>query len=191
MVDVEIEIKVKIENNKPLLEFLEKNAEFQTGKHQIYEYFSPAHRDFLKERPTAEWLRLRNTDGNYSITYKNYHFDKEGSSRYCDEYESEIEDLDKLKKIFDVLNFKPLIIVDKIRRTWIYKDYEIAKDSVKGLGDFIEIEYLKKSGKLNPEKITKEMIIFLKGLKVGKIEREYAGYPFMLLFKNEVKYEVQ
>jgi adenylate cyclase class 2 len=191
MADIEIEIKVKVENSEPLLEFLEKSAEFQAEKHQIDEYFSPAHRDFLKLRPTAEWLRLRNTDGSYSITYKNYHFDKEGRSRYCDEYESKIEDLDRVKKIFDVLNFKSLVIVDKIRKVWIYKDYEIAIDTVKGLGGFIEIEYFKESEKVNPEKITKEMMGFLKGLKVGKIEREHAGYPFMLLFKNEVKYEVQ
>ncbi|GAI26198.1 unnamed protein product, partial [marine sediment metagenome] len=58
MNDIEIEIQVKIENSKPLIEFLEKNADFRSENHQIDEYFSPAHRDFIGVRPVKEWLRL-------------------------------------------------------------------------------------------------------------------------------------
>jgi len=51
MENTEIEIQVKIENSQPLLEFLEKKGEFKSEKHQIDEYFSPAHRDFVAVRP--------------------------------------------------------------------------------------------------------------------------------------------
>ena len=61
MNNIEIEIQVNIENSKPLIEFLEKNAEFKLEEHQIDEYFSPAHRDFVAVRPVNEWLRLRNS----------------------------------------------------------------------------------------------------------------------------------
>ena len=191
MKDIEIEIQVKVKNDKPLLDFLHKNGQFQSEKHQVDEYFSPAHKDFLSVRPVKEWLRLRDADGKYSINYKNWHYDDKGKSHYCDEYETEIEDLDTLKKILDSLNFKSLVIVDKVRRIWVYKDYEIGIDSVKDLGNFIEIEYVGKAEKVEPEKITAEMMNFLKEVGCGKVERNYVGYPFQLLFGDEVKFEVQ
>ena len=191
MDNIEIEIQVKIENNKPLLEFLEKNAEFKAEKNQIDEYFSPAHRNFLKTRPVNEWLRLRSADGIYSINYKNWHSGENGKGNYCDEYETKVEDSDKAKKIFNAINFKSIVTVNKMRKIWVHKNYEIAVDSVKDLGNFVEIEYIGKNEKVDPKKITEEMVIFLKNLKLGKIERNYVGYPFMLLFKNEVKHEVQ
>ena len=191
MENIEIEIQVKIENSKPLSEFLAKNAEFQGEKHQIDEYFSPAHRNFLEKRPIAEWLRLRNADGNFSINYKNWHLDKDKKSNYCDEYETKIESLDKVKKIFNVLDFNPIVTVDKIRKIYAYRDYEISMDLVKKLGDFVEIEYKGNDEKPDPGKITQEMINFLKKLELGKIEKNYVGYPFMLLFKDEVEFETQ
>jgi adenylate cyclase class 2 len=191
MKNIEIEIQVSIEKSKPLIGFLEKNAEFKKEEHQIDEYFSPAHRNFVDVRPVKEWLRLRDSDGKYSINYKNWCFNKNGKSYHCDEYETGIEDLAQLKKILDVLNFKFLVKVDKIRKIWIYKDYEIAVDSVKGLGDFVEIEYIGKDEKADPKKVTKEMIDFLKSVGCGKIKRNYVGYPFQLLFPEEVKYEEQ
>lgn len=189
--NIEIEIQVNIENPKPLIEFLEKNGNFQSEKHQVDEYFSPAHRDFLGVRPVKEWLRLRDTDGKYSINYKNWHFDESGKSQYCDEFETKIEDIEQVRKILSVLNFKSIVIVDKSRKAWAYKDYEVAVDSVKGLGDFVEIEYIGKDDKVEPKKITKEMINLLKKIGCGKIIRNYVGYPFLMLFPKEVKYEIQ
>jgi len=189
MNNIEIEIQVNIENSKPLMEFLEKNGQFRAEKRQIDEYFSPAHRSFVEVRPIKEWLRLRDSDGKHSINYKNFHFDNDGRSQYCDEYEVKIENLAQMKKILEVLNFKSLTKVDKKRKAWEYKDYEIDLDSVEGLGDFVEIEYIGKDEKANPEKITTEMINFLKGIGCGKIKRNYVGYPFQLLFPKEVKFE--
>ena len=187
--NIEIEIQVNVENVQPLIEFLKANGDFQAEKHQLDEYFSPAHRDFIAVRPVAEWLRLRDADGKYSINYKNWHFDESGKSHYCDEFETKIEDINKIRNIFSVLNFKPLVTVDKLRKIWTYKDYEIDVDFVKGLGDFVEIEYIGKDENVEPKKITEEMINFIKEVGCGKIKRNYVGYPFQLLFPNEVKFE--
>ena len=92
--NIEIEIQVNVENSKPLIEFLEKDGVFQSEKRQIDEYFSPALKDFLTTRPVAEWLRLRDADGKYSINYKNWHFDKNGKSHYCDEFETKLESVE-------------------------------------------------------------------------------------------------
>lgn len=193
MSDIEIEIQVKIEDSKKLLDFLEKSAKFQSEKRQVDEYLSPTHlhRDFISIRPVKEWLRLRDVNGKYSINYKNWHYDKDGKSHYCDEYETKIEDSVKMKKIFDALDFRPIVMVDKLRKTWTYKDYEIAIDLVKGLGDFVEIEYIGEDKNVEPKKITDKMIGFLKNLDCGKIEINYQGYPFLLLFPDEARHEVQ
>jgi len=189
MDDIEIEIQVKVESIKPLLEFLRKHGKFKSKLHQTDNYFTPAHHNFLDVRPVSEWLRLRDTEGNYSINYKNWYFDKDGRSYHCDEFETKVDNLAPMKKIFKVLNFKPIVKVDKLRETWTYKTYEIAIDSVKGLGNFVEIEYIGKGEKVDPKKTTTEMIDFLKNLGCGKIKRNYLGYPFLLLFPKEAKYE--
>lgn len=189
--NIEIEIKVNVENSQPLLEFLEKNGIFQSEKRQIDEYFSPAHKNFVASRPVAEWLRLRDAEGKYSINYKNWHIEEDGKSHYCDEFETIIDSMEKFKKIFSALDFKPLTTVDKVRKTWRYKDYEIAVDSVKNLGDFVEIEYWGEGSDLNPKKITQGMMNFLKEIGCGKIKRNYVGYPFLVLFPDEAEYEME
>ncbi len=189
--NIEIEIQVKVEKSEPLLEFLDKNGIFQSEKHQVDEYFSPVNGDFLSARPVKEWLRLRDANGKYSINYKNWQFDKNGKSYYCDEFETGIENIDKIKKIFSALNFRSIVVVDKLRKIWIYQDYEVALDSVESLGDFVEIEYIGKAEKVDPKEITDEMVDFLKKVGCGKIIRNYVGYPFLMLFPDEVEYEVK
>lgn len=188
MKDVEIEIQVRIEDSSLLEKFLLEKAEYKGEKFQKDEYYSPAHRNFLDKKPIAEWLRLRESKTN-SLTYKNWHQDKDGKSHYCDEYESDIEDIEQFRKIFAVLDLKPIVIVEKTRKIWDYKDYEISIDSVTDLGDFVEIEYKGKDKSADPSKITGEMIAFLKEIGCKKIERNFGGYPFLLLFPEDAVYE--
>jgi adenylate cyclase class 2 len=189
MNNTEIEIQVKVDSTRNLVRFLNKKAKFLKEERQIDEYFSPSHRDFAKTRPVNEWLRLRKTRNGNSITYKNWHHDKNGKSHHCDEYETVIEKVESINKIFEVLNFKTLAIVNKTRKIWRYKQYEISLDKIKGLGNFVEIEYKGKEKKVNPKKITDEMIDFLKSHNVGKVKRNYQGYPFLLMFPKEARHE--
>ena len=53
----------------------------------------------------------------------------------------------------------------------------------------MEIEYIGKDEKVNPEEITEKMINLLKKIGCGKIKRDYVGYPFRLLFPKEEKFE--
>lgn len=190
MTDKEIEIQVQVDNIGPLLEFLKANGKFQAKHHQIDEYFTPSHRNFLGVRPAVEWLRLRDSNGIFSTTYKNWHVDQDGKTQYADEYETKVDSLEQLRKIFTVINIKPLITVNKERDIWMYKDYEVAIDRIKCLGDFVEIEYKGVSHEIDPKKITSEMVNFLKDLGCGTIKRNYVGYPFMLLYPEEVKLDI-
>jgi adenylate cyclase class 2 len=186
MKETEIEIQTKIENSKPLLDFLEKEAVFESENHQIDEYFTPDHRDFTSLRPIEEWFRLRDSNGKFSVNYKKWHFDSEGRGLYADEYETKIDNPEMMKKIINSLDLKSLMIVDKKRKIWKYKDYEISMDSVKGLGDFVEIEYYGERHHDDHKKITEEMIKFLKeDLGCGKLEINHSGYPALLLGRGE------
>ncbi|MBM2820381.1 MAG: hypothetical protein HW405_141 [Candidatus Berkelbacteria bacterium] len=184
MKDTEVEIQVKIAKVEPLLKLLEKEGKFLYEEKQIDQYFTPTHRDFKAKKPIEEWLRLRNSNGKYSITYKNWYRSKDKKTHHCDEYESNLEKIDQLEKIFNVLNFKTVVKVEKTRRAYLFKEYEIAIDKVRGLGDFVELEYKSKIQK-KPGVITTEMVEFLKSLNLGKISRNYVGYAYKCLYPND------
>ena len=185
----EIEIQVKVEDVAPLLAFLAKKGTATGEKHQMDEYFSPVHDDFTQKRPVQEWLRLRDASGTHSLNYKNWHFDNAGKGSYCDEFETTIADPSAARQMLLALNFRSIATVDKVRRTWTYQDYEVAIDAVKGLGDFVEIEYIGTNSETDPHTVAEEMVAFLKRLGCGKIRRNFVGYPFLLLFPEEAKYE--
>jgi len=186
--NIEIEIKVTIEKLAVLKAFLEEHGTFKAEKHQIDEYFSPKHEDFMSTRPVNEWLRLRMNDGKCSMDYKLWHRGKNNESEYCDEIETGVASMDQARKILTALKFRSIGKVDKVRRAWIYKDFEIAIDSVKGLNDFVEIEYVGQDGNMQFKEIVDEMIAFLKSLGCGKIAKIDTGYIMLLLFPEEAKY---
>ena len=191
MHDKEIEIQVQVEHIGALREYLIERAELISTSRQVDEYFTPLDRDFVAVHPVREWLRLRDADGKASINYKNWHPDADGKTRWCDEFETSVASTETMRKILGALGFRSIVTVDKQRETWVYKQYEIALDSVKGLGDFVEIEYKGSESAPDHKTITNEMVQFLKDLRCGQIKRNYQGYPFMLLFPEEVKQEVQ
>jgi adenylate cyclase class 2 len=180
---MEIEIKVKVENVKPLVALLEQEGKKKLEDHQVDKYYNSPYRDFLAIAPYAEWFRLRDSNGKFSINYKKWHYDEDGKSHHCDEEESLIENLEALQNILDALNFKPLITVNKQRISWDYKNYEISLDTVEGLGDFVEIEFIGQDNS-DPKAVAAEMMNFLEKLDCGELSRDFKGYPYLLLEKE-------
>jgi adenylate cyclase class 2 len=178
---MEIEIKVRIGKGNNLKEFLEKEGKKDYSSRQKDEYYTPAHENFTSVEPVAEWLRLRDSEGKFSINYKKWHYDTDGKSHHCDEYETKVVDIDALRNIFLALDFKHLVTVDKLRSVWSYQDYEISLDTVEGLGDFVEIEYKGNTENVVPSNITEEMITFLNKIDCGELQRDFRGYPYLLL----------
>lgn len=179
----------KITKTYTLRDFLEASAQKKGETRQVDEYFSPAHRDFVATRPAVEWLRLRKSGDKASINFKYFHFDDKGNSQYCDEYETSVGDEQQMQKMFAALDVKSLVVVDKTRTIYQYEDFEVSLDQVEGLGDFVEVEYKGKAGAEEAGKITDSMVAFLKQHGVGKIQRNYVGYPFQLLFPGEFELE--
>ena len=143
---IEIEAKFELLNSKELLKRLQElekdnNAKL-VEKDEIQKdiYFTPNDRNFLDKRPVSEWLRTREEKGKYSITYKNWaKEDGENAKFKCREVETNVDDIEAIREIFDVLKVKELVVVEKTRTSYLYKDIIISIDTVDKLRKFCGI----------------------------------------------------
>ena len=138
MENIEIEIQVRIERSDTLLKFLESEAKFISENKQVDEYFTPVHKNFVSIKPIEEWFRLREENGEYTINYKKWHYEN-GIGIYADEYETSVGEKELARKIFLALDLRPLVVVNKTRKKFLFNDYEVAFDNVIGLGNFVEV----------------------------------------------------
>lgn len=143
---IEIEAKFELLNVKELLKILERlekdnNAKLvEKDEMQKDTYFTPNDRNFLDKRPVAEWLRTREENRKYSITYKNWaKEDGENAKFKCREVEINVDDIEAIREIFDVLKAKELVVVEKTRTSYLYKDIIISIDIVEKLRKFCRI----------------------------------------------------
>ena len=183
--NLEIEIKIQLDKNTffNVKEKVKKLAKFEKISHQIDEYFTPAHRNFVAPKFHFEWLSIRKRAGKSIINYKHYYPENVELTTHCDEFETEIENPDQLEKIFSALNFKKLVTVEKEREIYLYKDeFEIALDIVKELGYFIEIEAMKDFGSI--EATREKVFEFAKNLEIDISKTDKRGYPFLLMEKK-------
>lgn len=180
MNNTEIEIKVKVERVDRLLQFLKESGQYKKSSTQVDEYYSPAHRNFVVAEPIKEWLRLRNDDGAYSLNYKNWQYGEDGKAYHCDEYEIVIDSQSKAAHILDSLNFVHLVTVSKKREVYVYKNYEVALDSVDHLGDFVEVEF-KGVVESEPKVVAEEMKKFIESTGAVILSQDFAGYPIALI----------
>lgn len=184
MEKVEVELKFPLENAKELIEKL-SNISLPVTSWQKDTYFIPPHRNFIQQSPISEWFRIRESRGEKVVlNYKNWH-NKHGECEKavsCDEAETEIEDVNALRTILRSLDFKEIIVVEKERRNWKHNNAAISVDSVKGLGDFIEIEadgYF-----INVEKAKEHLYRVLEELEARTGEQNFKGYPHLILEKQ-------
>lgn len=180
--DIETEIRFKLtEKEYKELELFFKNNAIVLGENkQLDTYFQPTYRAFINhekiqnKEEIKEWLRIGKRGNKFILNYKNWHVN------YCDEYEVELDNNENLMKIFTVLGLEELIKVEKVRKTYCYLEkYEIALDSIKDLGYFIEIEVKKYS-----ESILNEYDTLLKMAKDFHLNLDLIdnrGYPYLLI----------
>lgn len=134
--NIELEIKLKVDLNewKRVLDIVKKSSSHIGKFKQSDIYFSPNFKSFEKE-----WLRLRNENGKYILSYKNLI-----ENNVCKEYETIIDDAKNFEKILYCLGLKKIGILSKERDKYFYnKKYEFSFDNVEGVGFFIEIEIKK------------------------------------------------
>lgn len=182
-VEVEIRILLNKKNFFKLKRKLTQIAKYQKTSIERDEYFTPSHRNFLKPKYPFEWLRIGKRGEKVIFTYKHYYPEDAKEHIYCDEYETEIKDFESFRKTLLSLNFRPLVIVNKMRSIYFYKNkFKITLDKVRGLGYFIEIESLKN---LRRHKESKNKILkFATKLDMNHSKKDERGYPYLILKKK-------
>jgi adenylate cyclase, class 2 len=182
MKHIEVEQKFHLENHAELRERLQQeDAKKLATEHQIDVYYNAPHRDFLAEPNVSEWLRLRDEQGKASITYKRWLPLKAKVKTHCDEFESEISDIEAMRKLLAALDFTELITVDKQREEWLLDHVIIALDTVKDLGSFVEFEYKGDADTVAEAHRRIDQCITKLGAKLGDT---HTGYPHQLIAKR-------
>ena len=178
----EIEVKFPLKNPEDVISFLNSKAKKEKeNDFQKDTYFTPIHRNFLSVKFPYEWLRLRESAKGLILNYKHFYPEDVKEIDYCDEFETKIDN-PIITKIFDSLNFKELVTVEKIQTIWIYKEVEIAIDDVKELGYFIELEITTNCD--DPKKAKEFLYELAKEIGADIGEEDYRGYHFLLLEKK-------
>ncbi|NQU79690.1 class IV adenylate cyclase [Candidatus Woesearchaeota archaeon] len=183
--NTEIEIKIPLEKDEFLRirENLRSNARFLNSSHQVDEYFSPAHRDFLKPQHPFEWLRIGKRSGKTIINYKHWYPENADKTTHCDEFETVVHSPEQLRLIFGSLDMRPLVTVDKQRDIFVHNnELEIALDEVKELGYFMEIETMKDFGSVDAARDA--LFSFARSLNIDASRYVPRGYPFLLMEKR-------
>jgi len=178
----EIEIAVIVRNPKEAEKNILKIAKFIREVRQIDKYFVPKDKDFFKEKLTKEYLRVRYDKNKSHINYSYCYYDKNNNFLQTDEYESIVENPEDVEEILRRIGMIHKITVDKLRKYFEYKDFEITLDNIKGLGYFIEIEAKNDFG--SAEKTRDECYKVLSKLNVDYEKCPDIGYPDMVLRKN-------
>ena len=181
--NIEVEIKVKIDNFEEIKEKISKIGKLIKSIKQIDDYYVPSHRDFFAHKPHAiEWLRIRTNPDKVVWEYtRSINQRDDGDYDYAEEYEIEILNKEELKKILNFLDFKKSVTIEKYREYWMCGGIEVALDNVTELGHFIEAEA---KGDFKDEKEAKEECIkFLENLGITDVEnkRIKKGYPEIYL----------
>ncbi len=184
MQKIEIELKFELDEKDKVASKLNAVAKFVKETHEKDIYYVPQHRDFLKVYPVREWIRIRETDDKVQLNYKDWHHTKEYNAISCDELESDVSDGEAVKSILKRLDFKEIVVVDKLRKYWTFKDLIIQVDTVKELGDFIEVEADKEFSSVEDAKEYMLKVMNELGIDTSKEVRK--GYPFMFLVREGI-----
>lgn len=149
MLEVEIKSALGAVSKEQLKEAAEQMGfTFRKTLREVDVYFNGNDRNFMK---TDEALRLRSCRdlamdcGETLITYKGPKMDAVSNTR--PEYETQIGDLETMKKLLKALGYREVFTVDKTRREWTLcedgkETVTLCIDEVKGLSPHMELETL-------------------------------------------------
>lgn len=184
-----LEIEIKIEVDKHNFEIAEKKlSKISTYKgtfKQIDTYYASKEKGYLgKEKYPYKWLSVRSRNEKTIINYKNYYPEGAEKHEYCDEYETEVSNLEMIDKILHSLGTQKIAVVEKVRKIYLFKDeFEVVLDTIKDLGFFIEVEALKDQGGISKTRLKIEE--FISTLSINNYRTDYRGYPFLVYNKKK------
>ena len=177
---LEVELKFRCEDTGRLEADLSRlGARRADQVRQVDQYFNHPQRDFAQ---TDEAVRIRDTNGQTSLTYKGPLVDRESKTRR--EIELDLagdQAREKLGEWLLAVGFRPVLQVEKTRQAWTLsrggRDVEVAIDFVTGLGQFVELETVATEADLSPaRKLLQDL-----AAELELTQSERRGYLTMLL----------
>lgn len=117
------------------------------------------------------------------VTYKIDNFDNKGIWVYSDEYETEVENFEKIKDIIRLLGLKELLTIHNKKTIYITDKYEIALEEVEELGSFLEVEYCTDDD-VDVKQEKNEIQRFIDDLGISASEELHMGKPEMIIKKG-------
>ncbi len=180
----EIEIKLKVNN---LEELENKLAEAgliiskEVFQHDVV--YTSTNEDYasLEGREGYIAIRIRRQDGKNILTLK-----KQLSHELDNlEYETKVENFETMNQILQLLGWKPVVEVKKLRKKGKLGEFEICLDRVEELGDYLELEKMADDS-ADPVQVSKELFAALAPFGLSEKDEEKRGYDtLMYLLKNK------
>ena len=179
---MEIETKFKTDNLGELKEkLINIGASFSEEVVQIDEWFMPEHKLNDVQRPGDWIIRIRDVNGEYSVTLKGL-TDKTG---VWIEHELKIDNPDEMRKIFETMKLKKFLVLKKKRICGKVEGFEVCLDDVEGLGKYLEVEIISDDADDGKAKIDE----LRKKLGIDDDAVEHRGYVAILQQQRGVKFE--
>lgn len=169
---MEIEIRAKINNLSAFQERLQK-LDGITIKKQA-ERQTDTYIKHSQDKNRVIVFRIRRKEKNAILTLKTKSLISEKDIAWK-EINIPISEPDKLEDILMTSGYEYVVLVDKVRDSFCYLDYEINIDNIRDLGYFVEIEYIADKEENIDKKILKmKSILYQLGcVKEDIIEKGY------------------
>jgi adenylate cyclase class 2 len=168
---IEVEVKARVTSFREIRQALGEKARFMGSTHQADTIFG--HPNFLdQESKIVEGgivSRIRESGDRKVLEFKEVRRDGKAL-----ELKHEITDPIKIREFLDKLGFKEAFTINKVRETFLYRDFMVCLDTVEQLGQFIEVEANIDPGK-DPGEVWKQCFEVLKEFAPGA-EVEHRKY---------------
>ncbi len=178
---IEVEAKVAVGDPYLIRKRAGTVARYVTREKKIDDYYTL---ESLEHYPKKS-LRIRKVNGFYKVNFKQSMGYKRGVHAKK-EIEFKISDINDFLKLIADFGFRKWLRKEKESEVYkIRKNFHIELNNVKGLGWFVEVEYL--AGPNEVEKARKEVAKFMRMLGFSEKECIKSGYTKSLWDKMRAK----
>jgi len=177
---IEVEAKIGIKDPKEFRSKIIKIAKFATKEKRVDDYYTLE----PKGKYPKKSLRVRKLGGHYEVNIKNkISYVKGVHAKREVELNSSEKDLDTFLSIIKDFGFRKWLRKEKVTELYkIKNNFSIEINNVKGLGWFLEVEYLTKQSGI--AKARREVVRVIKKLGVKEKDIIKNGYTKMLWDKK-------
>jgi predicted adenylyl cyclase CyaB len=174
---MEVELRARIKDPQKLEENLQKLSGIREIKSSVRQVDVYLRHESDRERKLVIRIRKNYKNDDGWLTFKARSSEKEDIA--WEDFDTTIKGAEKLERLLVSNGYVYVCLVDKIRQSFQYEDFEINVDKVRDLGLFIEIE--KQGEKTEVPKLKKEIKALLSQLGIAEEAIVEKGYVPLIL----------